>query len=146
MKLAAFECRWAEAVLGTIFPGSAEDGLAAIGSMGIAAFLRDVMRSLPFRAALGMRAAIWLVSLSPLLVIGRLALFAGLQPPQRERVLERLASSPRYGLRSLVLLIKTIGALLYAGDDGVRARMQRASSPLVRVGLRGLHVGGVHGA
>jgi hypothetical protein len=140
MNLAAFECRWAEAVLSAIFPGSVEEGLAGIGSMNVVVFLRDVMRSLPPRAAAGMRLAIWLVTLSPILVIGRLALFAGLSTPDRERVLQRLLASPRYGLRSLVLLLKTIGALLYAGDERVRARMQRASTPLPRFGLRSLSV------
>ncbi|HXX69797.1 MAG TPA: hypothetical protein VEK07_21635 [Polyangiaceae bacterium] len=146
MKLASFECRWAEAVLGAIFPGSPEEGLAGIGSMNVVVFLGDVMRSLPRRAALGMRLAIWLVSLSPLLLIGRLALFAGLTVADRERVLHRLATSRRYGLRSLVLLLKTIGALLYASDDRVRARMRGASTPLPVVRLRRLEVEGAHGA
>lgn len=145
MKLAAFECRWAEAVFGAIFPGSAEEGLAGIGTMNVVVFLSDVMRNLPRRAALGMRLAIWLVSLSPLILIGRLALFAGLTAADRERVLQRLATSPRYGLRSLILLLKTIGALLYASDDRVRARMQRVSAPLALVRLRRLEVEGAHG-
>lgn len=140
MKLAAFECRWAEAVLSAIFPGSVEEGLAGIASMNVVVFLRDVMCSLPPRAAAGMRIAIWLVTLSPILVIGRLGLFAGLSTPDRERVLQRLVASPRYGLRSLVLLLKTIGALLYAGDERVRARMQRASTPLPKLGLRRLNM------
>jgi len=146
VRLAEFECRWAEAVLTAIFPGSVEDGLAGIASMNVPVFLRDVMRSLPLRAALGMRLAVWLVSLSPFLVIGRLALFAGLAPIDRERVLRRLAASPTYGLRSLVLLLKTIGALLYAGDDRVRTRMQRGSPPRPSGGLRRLAVKGAHGA
>lgn len=144
MKLAPFECRWAEGILSTIFPGSAEEGLDGIGTMDVAVFLRDVMRSLPLRAAFGMRIAIWLVSLAPLVVIGRLGLFASLGVTDRERVLQRLVASPRYGLRSLVLLLKTIGALLYAGDARVRARMQHASRHSL-VGLRRLSVGGAHG-
>ncbi len=48
--------------------------------MGLSAFVAEVMRNLPFRAALGMRVAIWLVALAPLLVLGRPRTIARLAP------------------------------------------------------------------
>jgi hypothetical protein len=129
MKLTQFEGRWAEAAIGAIFPGSREDGFADIRAMDVPGFLQRVMRTVPLQAAFGLRVAIWLVALAPLLVIGRFATIAGLALPDREKVVARLVSSRAYVIRSLVMILKTMGALLYAGDDGVRARMQRPALP-----------------
>jgi hypothetical protein len=133
MKLMRFEERWAEAAMGAIFPGSRDEGLADIRGMDVSGFLRQLFRVVPARAALGTRVAVWLCALAPLLVIGRFATLAGLRQPEREKVVALLVASRFYVIRSLVLILKTMGALLYAGDDAVRARMNtpRAGSRLV---------------
>lgn len=123
MKLTRLEHRWAEVAMGTIFPGSAETGLRDIRAMDVRTFLRQLMRSVPFQAALGLRMAVWLVALAPLFVLGKLTTIAGLGVADRERVVARLVVSKSYVVRSLVLILKTMGALLYAGDGAVRARM-----------------------
>lgn len=128
MILTKLETTWAEAAMGAIFPGSRDAGLADIRAMDLRGFLAQVMATVPFQAALGLRLAVWIAALAPLFVLGRFATLAGLDPPARERVIARLLASRSYALRSLVLILKTIGALLYAGDDGVRARMN-ASPP-----------------
>jgi hypothetical protein len=129
MKLARFEDRWAEAAMGAIFPGSTEAGLRDIRAMDVRGFLHQVMACVPFQAALGLRVAVWIVAFAPLFVLGRLATIAGLAVGDRERVIEVLATSRSYVVRSLVMILKTMGALLYAGDDAVRARMAVASRP-----------------
>lgn len=126
MKLSAFEDRWALAALGAIFPGSKEDGLAGIGGMDVSGYLRDVMATLPVKPALGLRAAIWVAALAPLFVIGRLAFITHLRQEDRERVVAALCSSSSYALRSLTMLLKTFGAMLYAGDERIRARLRPA--------------------
>jgi hypothetical protein len=129
MKLSRLEMRWAEASMGAIFPGSSESGLAGIQAMDVRGFLGQVMRIVPFQSALGLRLAVWLVALAPLFVLGRLCTIAGLVPADREKVVGRLVASRAYAIRSLVLILKAIGALLYAGDDAVRARMLVPSRP-----------------
>ena len=129
MKLTRLETRWGEAAMTTIFPGSREEGLSGIDTMGLPGFLLEVMRYLPFRAALGMRVAIWLVALAPLFVLGRGTTIARLSARDRERVVGALASSPVYFVRSLVLILKTMGALLYGGDPSVRARLMAPTVP-----------------
>jgi hypothetical protein len=128
MKLTKFENRWAEAALGAIFPGTS-DGFADIRAMDVAGFLREVFRLVPLQAALGIRVAIWVAALAPLFVLGRLATIVGLAVGDRESVVARLVTSRWYVVRSLVLILKTIGALLYAGDDNVRARMLVPARP-----------------
>jgi hypothetical protein len=138
MKLMRCEERWAEAAMGAIFPGSRRYGLADIRAMDVPAFLRGLLGAVPAHAALGMRVAIWLVALAPLVVLGRFATIAGLALPEREAVLARLVASRTYAVRQLAMVLKATGALLYAGDDRVRARMQKprraqaARAPLVR--------------
>jgi hypothetical protein len=128
MKLTRFEMAWAEASMQAIFPGS-DDGMTGIDEMGLRGFLGELMSLLPFRAALGMRVAIWLVALAPLFVLGRLRTIARLAPVDRESVVMAVATSRVYLLRSLVLILKSMGALLYGGDPSVRARMMAAPSP-----------------
>ena len=123
MKLTRLEHRWAETVMGAIFPGSIESGLGDIRTMDVRAFLRQLMRSIPFQAALGLRAAVWLVALAPLFLLGRFTTIVGLTVAERERVVAELSVSPSYVVRSLVFILKSMGALLYAGDAAVRARM-----------------------
>jgi hypothetical protein len=123
MRLTRLEHRWAEAAMGAIFPGSTECGLRDIRGMNVDGFLRQLMRSVPLQAAFGLRMAVWLVALAPLFVLGRFATIVGLGTAERERVVSALVVSKSYVVRSLVLILKTMGALLYAGDAGVRARM-----------------------
>jgi hypothetical protein len=138
MKLTRLEHRWAQATLVAMFPGSREDGFADISGMDVHGYLDEVMRSLPFKARLGLRVAVWLVALAPLLVLRRLATIRGLTPADGEHVLATLGASRWYGVRSLVMLLKTFGALLYAGDDRIRARLRPAApaAPPTTVPLR----------
>lgn len=133
MRLTGIENRWAEAAMGAIFPGSREEGLTDIRAMDVRGFLARVVASVPSKVALGLRLAVWIVALAPLFVLGRLATITSLAQADRERVVTALVSNRNYALRSLVMILKTMGALLYAGDDGVRARMMvpRKSKSLV---------------
>ncbi len=136
MKLTRWEGRWAEAAIGAIFPGSREDGFDDIRAMDVPGFLQSVVRSVPLKAALGLRMAIWLVALAPLVLLRRFATIAGLAVEEREAVVSRLVASDSYPVRSLVLILKTMGALLYAGNDSVRARMQRPTGGQAPIALR----------
>ena len=136
MKLTRWEGRWAEAAIGAIFPGSRDDGFADIRGMDVPGFLQNVVCTVPLKAALGLRIAIWLVALAPLLVLRRFATIAGLALEEREVVVSRLVASHSYPIRSLVLILKTMGALLYAGNDAVRARMNKPMGPQAPIALR----------
>jgi hypothetical protein len=137
MTLSRFESRWAEAAMEAIFPGSTEMGLSDIRTMDVGGFLRDLMREVPWKAALGVRLAVWLVALAPLFVVYRLATITRLGLADRERVIAALVASRSYAIRSLVLVLKAVGALLYAADRGVRARMvPPPESGIIRVGVK----------
>jgi hypothetical protein len=138
MKLSHLENDWAMAALSAMFPGSAEVGLEGIAAMDVRTYLDDVMRTRPLRAVLGLRLAIWIAALGPLLVLGRVTTLTRVSQPDRERVLDRLLAHRVYGVRMLVMLLKAFGAFLYAGDDRVRARVRpRRARGLVSLRLRG---------
>jgi hypothetical protein len=141
MNLTKLETTWAEAAMGAIFPGSSDAGLADIRAMDVRGFLSQIMRTVPFQAALGLRLAVWIVALAPLFVLGRFTTVVGLDQAAREQLIVRLLANRSYALRSLVLILKTIGALLYAGDDAVRARMNAPSpQPQAASGLVPLRI------
>jgi hypothetical protein len=136
MNLTKLEITWAEAAMGAIFPGSRDAGLADIRAMDLRGFLAQVIATVPFQAALGLRLAVWIVALAPLFVLRRFATIAGLDQAGREKVIEKLLANRSYAVRSLVMILKTIGALLYAGDDAVRARMNAPAPKNELVSLR----------
>ncbi len=115
MRLFAFEETWARAVLAAMFPVDSEVRERSYGS-GFA----GIIASAPFEAAVGLRLALLMVVLSPLLVMKRPRTFGGLAPEARERVLDALLSSSTYFVRQLVMALKTMGAILYAHDPEVR--------------------------
>ena len=142
MKLSQFETAWAEAEMHAIFPGASEEGWPTSARWTCAASSAGSCDGCWLRAALGLRLAIWMVALAPVLVLGRLATFGSLALVDRERVLTRLAASSWYAVRSLVTLLKTMGALLYAGNQAVRARMTSPSGRgLVKLRVKSFSTG-----
>ncbi len=121
-----------------MFPGSREEGFADIEGMDVRGFLAGVMRTLPFKAALGFRVAVWMVALAPVVVLRRaVPRSRGSAVPDREQVVDDpVRDSGSYSVRSLVMLLKTFGALLYAGDDRIRARLRPAAASPAPVPLR----------
>jgi hypothetical protein len=117
-RLTRFELACAKDAFVTIFPGP--DGVA---SMDIEGYVQDTLARIPLEPVLGIRAAIWIVALAPLFILRRFRTLHGIAPSDRELVLVALATSPYYAVRQLVLALKALAALLYAGSPIVRARI-----------------------
>jgi hypothetical protein len=139
MSLTRFELRWAVAAMEAIFPGCSDTGLSDIRVMNVDGFLRELMAHLPIRAALGVRLAVWLVALAPLFVLQRVTTIARLALNDREQVIATLGASKWYPIRSLVLVLKTMGGLLYAADDDVRMHMRPREQAVARLRVKRLH-------
>jgi hypothetical protein len=123
MKYFSFEVRWARVAFDTIFPGSSDAGLVSMDAMDVEGFVNTTSTHVPAKAAFGLRIAIWLATFAPLFLLRRFKTLGGLERRDREKVIARLLADDSYAIRSLTLILKTIGALLYAGDASVRARM-----------------------
>lgn len=135
--LSSFESRSIDAVFDAFYPG-APDGPFPIGALAMfpSRFFADLLARAPFEAHLALRAALWLVALSPLFVLGRACSFTRLSRPERERVLERLLASRIYAIRQLALGLKAAGGLLFARSETVRALATRARAEVVSIGRR----------
>lgn len=118
------EVRWARAAFGAIFPKGAHARFTTgITDLDVEGFLVDVRSRAPFKAAFGLRVAVWVCALAPVFVLGKLATIASLDQPSREAVMTKLLVSPNYAVRQLVIFLKTIGALLWASAPAVRAAL-----------------------
>jgi hypothetical protein len=135
--LTPFERRWAHATLDTLFPGPDRGALpAGIMDMDVDGFLDETFRRVPFEAALGLRAAFWVIAFAPLFMIGKLATIASLKPADRLRVLAAMNASHVYLLRGLVMMVKAIGALFFCGNPRVRPNIVGVTPAVVPLRLR----------
>ena len=126
--LTRMETRWAHAAFGAIFPSGASDKIPlGICDLDLDGYLTDMRSRVPFRAALGLRIAIWVIALAPLFVLHRVATIASLDKASRETLMKKMLDSPIYVVRQLVMLLKALGAVLYAGTPAVRESILAAS-------------------
>jgi hypothetical protein len=146
--LSKLESRWARGAFGAIFPAN---GAMKIGicDLDVETFISEVRSATSFKSALGIRAAIWIVAFAPLFVLGKFRTIVGIDPASRELVMGSLLGSRIFFVRQLTMLLKAIGALLYAGAPAVRKVMipprtqafrESGTRPLITLGLgKGSH-------
>src|ERR1700757_3647747 len=102
LRLLRFERRWLVRIFETILPsGAGLDRGAADVPMG--RFVDDFAAHAPLATLIGLRAALWLVMLAPLLWL-RWRPFLGLRDADRVQVLERLRRSDLYLVRESAAL------------------------------------------
>lgn len=131
-RLTVVERGFAAAAFDGIFPRGADERLpqgAADGDM--VGLFEDARATVPPRVALGLRVALWIVALAPLLTIGKFSTIAGLATTDRERVVLALLGSNFYFVRQLTTLLKAFGALFFLTFPGVRKAIVREPSRLV---------------
>ncbi len=139
MPLTTIERGWARVALETMFPSGVtlEGDTRVRGADAIDSgdALEDVCQTVPARVALGLRAAVWLVTLSPLLIAFRFSTLGALAQDDREKIILAMLSHRSYLLRQLALLLKAFGALMFVSAPGVREAIVRREGPsLVKIG------------
>jgi len=123
MKFFSFERRWLRAVLDSILPSCAHPTLdLAARAVPLDRFVDDLLLRAPTLAVLGVRASLWVITLSPL-ARGRLRLFRSLAPYEQIALLEALARSRIHLLREVPVLLKTLACLGYCGVPEVQRRV-----------------------
>jgi hypothetical protein len=118
-----WEQTWAAEVLAAFAPATATQGLTPrAGEVDyISTFMRLLKGSTPL-AALGLRAALWMVVLAPLWLWGRSATFSRLAAAERVELLSKLLRHGSTAVRELSLLLKFAAAVALLGTPSVRAR------------------------
>jgi len=122
MTLLGFEKRWARRIGGALLPSNALGGLLAEVDPGEA--VATQVSLLPWYCGAGIRAAIWIIWLSPLWVGDDPTTFGGLDAPAQVEALEALLRSDIYPIRSLTLIFKLAICLGVLGRESVIARVE----------------------
>lgn len=125
-----FERRWLARLLEAMVP--AHRGLGGFAALPDDERVRaaDLFeRAAPPLLALGVRAATWALTLSPLVLVGRFATFGGLDEDTRDTLLARAMKSPSYLVRQLVLTLKLVACFEYLESPAVRAALAPPPDP-----------------
>lgn len=124
MKLTHIEKQWALSVYDHIFPSHAAEGLT-LGAKDVSMdkFVDDAFEHSPFLSAVGVRLALLLIQLLPVLFIGKPKLFKQLNNPDKEKYLERWLKNRFYLIRQLALFVKMIGCFGFIGFPEVQRQM-----------------------
>jgi hypothetical protein len=119
-----FERRWLLAIISTILPSAVGERLpwgAADAPLG--AFLDDLLDSAPLKFVAGVRACVWMVVLSPPILLRRFTTFFSLNDADRLLLVEQLKHSPIYVVREMPLMFKMIGCLGFCGLPQVQNKL-----------------------
>ena len=112
--MTGFERRWRDAVLVGILPD--------LEGVDTRAFWPAFEAAAPPLLRLGLRGGVWVLTLSPVLLIGRPALFHRLSPEDRDRVVVAAAAHRWYGFRQVASVLKLIACFAYFRDPAGRGR------------------------
>ncbi len=121
MTLSTPERRWAKEIGRALIPPETFGG--ARSGIDLGALLGEHVAASPWWTAVVVRAALWLVWLSPLLVRGRLSTFGRADDAEREALLEALLCSPLYPVRQTVDLLKLELCMLFMSDVALLRRL-----------------------
>ncbi len=121
----ALERAWSEALFAALLPGGGR--LPGLAALDLDAFWRRYAEVAPPMLRFGLRASVDLLALSPPLVLGVPRTVLGLDPDQREALLDRALRSRLFLLRQLATTVKLVGLMAYLRDPVARARVGAAS-------------------
>jgi len=153
VELTGFERRWAADLLSAFAPETSADavGRAAATGAGLAPLPGEVDYLAMFDrmsagatrlAALGLRAALWLVALAPLWQRGKLQTLSTLSVRARSHALGELLVHRFFVVRELTLLLKLCASMALFASKSVRARSAYddvSAAPANQSGLRRKH-------
>ena len=121
MKLLPFERRWLVAIVDAILPpADREGGPPPPADLPMDRFADAFFRRTPAEAALGLRAAVWAISLAPVAWRLKLRTFEHLSRDEREELLLAFHGSRHYLVRELPTLLKMVGCMGWAGFPEVQ--------------------------
>jgi hypothetical protein len=113
-----FERRWRDTLVDTIAPRGPGAGTRAT-------FWQEVGEWAPRSARRGMRLAVWVLTLSPVLYVGRPVVFGTLPGPQRERCIEHAARSRSALVRELLGVVRLMACVELFDDSTTRREAGR---------------------
>lgn len=128
-----WEQAWAEAVLNAFVVERSPGLNVNKGEVDYLSALERMRERGTAVAALGLRAAIWMVATAPLWLFGRFVMFGTLAGSERTELLSRLLTHNNFAVRELTLLLKLTAAMALLGTTSVRTRTHYDAASYVAV-------------
>jgi hypothetical protein len=120
------ERRWRDALLGAMIP--ARGVLPSAAALELDGFWRLYQETAPPLLRVGLRVAVWTLTLLAPFYARRARLFPGLPPVEQDRVLQRAAGSSSYLVRQLAMTLKLLACFAYLRDPRVRAAVEQGGA------------------
>lgn len=121
MRLSRFEFTQLQKICMVLFPAEV-DSRIPIGAkdLPLDKFVRSFYGSAPPMLKLSIRAALWLVLLSPIFWLGHAGLITSLPESQQIALLQRIQQHPVYGIRELPFVLKMVACIGFCGVPAVQ--------------------------
>ncbi|MFW5924596.1 MAG: hypothetical protein ACOCV4_00410 [Myxococcota bacterium] len=122
MRMLAFERRWAQALLEAFAPPGGAGLAPEAGEVDYVGGFERMNDAFTARAALGLRAALWIGALAPLWMWGRPSRVTTMPLERRTRLVAEICEHRIFLVRELAFLLKTAASFALLGTPSVRAR------------------------
>ncbi len=117
-----FERRWAQVILDSFAPPEGPGLAPRPGEVSTLVAFDTLRAGCSKPARLALRAAVWLVTFSPLWLIGRMRRFPALAGSERLAVLGKLLEHPVFIVREAAFLLKTVACMGLLASEEMRKR------------------------
>ncbi len=131
-RLTGFERNWADAMIGGFAPAGGPGLAPALGQVDYVGAFELMRRSTTRLAAFGMRLALWLSVLGPIVVWGRATTALALSPERRAALLGEMLTHRFMIVRELTLLLKLSASFAMFRVPALRARSHYDDAQLAR--------------
>ncbi len=111
-----------------------EPGRPGLGDLDLREFWRRFDRTAPRALKVGLPAAVWVLSLSVPLLVGRFATIRQLSDDDLDTLLNRANESRSFVIRQMVATLKIVACLAYFDDEDVQRRTRAGASTLHAIG------------
>jgi hypothetical protein len=129
MPWLGFERRWRDELCAAVIPRVDAAGLPGLGELDTDEFWSRFATAAPADARAALRLAVWILTLTPLLLVRRPTTFRRLSSDLRDQHLDAALRHRFSVIRDLAGLLKLVALLAYFGDSEVRVRVQGSGRP-----------------
>ena len=117
-----FEKEWCHKLFDTLMPSHAS--MPGIAGLSLEKFWRDFEQSAPPLMKLGLRLAIWYLTLRPFFSLRYLRIFTHLSTSAKEQFLVKSNESYFYFERQLVTTLKAVACMAYFDNPEIRLSVE----------------------
>lgn len=120
----AFERRWRDQICAAIVPRTGPGGLPGMAEIEASGAWDRLLGSAPFAFAMSLRAAVWALTMAPLVVLGQPRPFGRLATGDQDQVLARCFGARWPVLRTLTGALRLAACLCYFSEPLVDSMMR----------------------